>query len=536
MAVVDLVRIALVVLGIVFIAAEIRLASRRDRWSQVAHIGLALVAGVNLVLVVFLVLNQISFPLHLDLMEGSVLQHVQRASSGQPIYPEPTPEYGPLAYNPLFYVLSIPFSQVFGVNLVTLRLLSLLGMVGIGVLIYRIIQEKTRSVWWGFIAVGLFAAAYRAMDAYLNTAHSDSWLVFSALLGCYIIDRDRSQVWNLVGVLVLVASFWFKQHGAMFLIAGVLYLTWRESITSNLRTGLLRSIPYWLTAILLGPALYLVGGPVLFGARFHYFTWEVPRGWSELSLDTFIRYARFIVRNYFVLALSGGALLIWAAIKNLKGITIWHFLLVFSALSGFMGALDPGSSDNVFITMGALFIIMGTLGLYELGERVQAAKSFRLHLLGLVLSFALFLYDPAPFVVSPQAGESYDDLVAVLHSLDGPVYGPYQAQLPRDYELYPDLSGTSIYDMTRGPGKDPVNNLEIENRLFAPVIDPEGPAYILTNQPLGWETLSQYYVLDTDFEDRFSALRTLPKRWDHGYPRYLYRYDPEAAAAQKSGG
>ena len=32
-----------------------------------------------------------------------------------------------------------------------------------------------------------------------------------------------------------------------------------------------------------------------------------------------------------------------------------------------------------------------------------------------------------------------------------------------------------------------------------------------------------------DFEERFEPLRVLPARWDHGWPRYLYRYAPDEA-------
>jgi len=40
------------------------------------------------------------------------------------------------------------------------------------------------------------------------------------------------------------------------------------------------------------------------------------------------------------------------------------------------------------------------------------------------------------------------------------------------------------------------------------------------------EFLNDYYVLKTDFKARFKPLRVLPGRWDHKWPRYLYRYTP----------
>ena len=86
-----------------------------------------------------LMANHISFPLHLEVMEGTVLQHFQRAAYFEPIYPEPSPEFVPLAYNPLFYVIAIPFSWFLSVNLLTLRLVAILGTIGSFVLVYIVI-------------------------------------------------------------------------------------------------------------------------------------------------------------------------------------------------------------------------------------------------------------------------------------------------------------------------------------------------------------------------------------------------------------
>lgn len=511
-----------VLLGTVLIAIEVRQSTQQGRFGNVAHIALGGIVVANVLIVVSLWINHINFPLNLDVMEGTVIQHFQRAAAFEPIYPEPTPGYVPLAYNALFYVFAVPFSWVFGVNLFTLRLVAILGAVGSGLILYLVLKERTKSIWWGLLAVGLYAAAYMRMDAYLDTAHADSWLLFTALLGSYIIDRNRSRAWNLVGVLILIASFWFKQHGALFVIGGVLYLTWRE--------GIKRSILYWLVAFILGPVLYLFGGPRLFGSDYIYFTWEVPRQWSELTFATIRRYIAFILKSYPILALSSGAYTLWIAIRERASLNIWHFQLVFALLSGFMGTLDAGSSDNVFIPMGAWFILVGTLGLHEFVSRVELVQRYRVHLFALFITFAILAYNPFRVTTSPKADQSYTDLVAFLNDLDGPVYAPSIGQLQRGYTFYPTAHWVALEDMIRGPGRDTSNHPNTR-RLLQPAIEPNGPAYILANYPLEvyyWiEFLNDYYVLESDLGDRFEPLRVLPARWDHGWPRYLYRYSPE---------
>ena len=523
---INLLRIAFLALvtlfGAILIAIEMRQSSRHGKFSNIAHVALITIAIINVLLVIYLWINHITFPLNLDVMEGVVLQHFQQATAYAPIYPEPSPGYVPLAYNPLFYIISIPFSWILGINLTTLRFVAILGAIGSGLIIYLVIKDKTRSTWWGLIAVGLYAAAYSVMDFYLDTAHSDSWLLFAFLLGSYIIDRNRGKSWNLLGVVILVASFWFKQHGALFAIGGLVFLTWRE--------GLKRSLLYWLSAFILGPVLYIFAGPVLFGSQFHYFTWQVPRQWSELGFSSVRRYLAFILKSYPILALSSGLFTLWTLIKEREKLNIWHFQLLFAVLSGFMGTLDPGSSNNVFIPMGAMFILVGTLGLHQLAAAVEVAKAYRVHLLALFISFAFLAYNPFPVMTSPDADEAYDDLVNYLTELDGSVYAPSIGQLQDGFALYPTAHWVALEDMIRGPGRDTSNHPNTR-LLLQPAIEPQGQAYILANYPLEFYYwigfLNEYYILDSDLGDRFEPLRVLPARWDHGWPRYVYRYAPD---------
>lgn len=493
--------------------------SRSGRWDRVARWALALLAAAQIVFVIFLLVNHVNFPLHLDIMEGTVLQHFRQIVNGRPIYPPPTPEYVPLSYNALYYVASLPLSWLLGANLLTLRLMAIVGMLGSAFLVYWVVRQKTGSRWWGWLALGLFAASYRAMETYLDNAHSDSWLLFTALLGTYIIARNRSRGWNIVGLLVLIASFWFKQHGALFVIGGVLFLTWR--------VGLRRSIVYWVIAAVLGPGLYLLGGPALFGSYFHVFTWRVPSQWSEVSLETFIRYLRYIARYYGVLAVAGVFMTGWTALKDRRYLSAWHVQFVFAMLTGLMGTLDIGSANNVYIPMSAFFIIMGVWGLAQSADHFRVMRRFRLDYAALFLSFVLLAYDPRTVIVSPRAHEAYSDLIQQLNSLPGKVYAPSLGQLQSDFTFSPAAHWIALEDMIRGPGRDTRDHPNTRALLQA-AWQPTGPAYILANYPLDvypWlEFLGDYYVLEADYGDRFEPLRPLPKRFEHGWPRYLYRF------------
>lgn len=497
---------------------------RRARGSasrSFAQAALTAWGAANILFVIFLWFNHATFPLHLDLMEGTVLQHAERAARLAEVYPSPSPEYVPLAYNALYYYVAAPFIALFGPSLTVLRLVSIAGMLMCGFLIYRIVKRHTGSAWWGFIAAALAAAAYRAMDSHLDTAHSDSWFLCTALAGSYLLDVNRSRAWNIGGVLMLVASFWFKQHGALFALGGLAFLTLREGR---------QSWPYWLAAAIAGPAVYLLAGPRLFGSHFHYFTWTVPSAWSELHLSSLDRYARFIIKHYGVLVVASTILMVNALQRGIRHLGIWEVQLVFAVLSGLMGALDPGSSDNVFIAAGTWFIVVGSIALHRFADVSARSRSQFIQTGALFVSFGLLAYDPRTVIVSNRADASYADFLSMLNAVPGTVYAPSQGQLASGYHFYPAAHWIALEDLVRGPGRD-ARNQPLTRRLLEPVAHPDQAAYILTNYPLRdvnpvLDFLVSRYVLVNDFGDRFEPLESLPKRWNNGWPRYLYRYAP----------
>lgn len=481
-------------------------------------VSLVTVALLYLFVIGLLFANHADFPLNLNLMEGTVLQHVQRAVHGKEIYPEPTAEFVPFAYNPLYYYLSVPFVWFLGETLFTLRIVAIIGTFGIlftcGLILYR----ETKSLWWSLTGVGLIAASYRIMDAYLDTAHSDTWMIFCALLGTYLIGLGRNQRVDLIGVSILVASFWFKQHGALFALGGLVYLLYQN--------GLKKTLLFIFWVIIIGPGIYLLFGTTLFGSNFHYFTFEVPSRWSELNLETITRFIRYLIQFYPILTMLCITGLLLQGLRDLRTVDIWYFQYASALLSGFMGALDPGSADNVFIPMTVFTILAGTLSLYELSNIIIPRYKLRIVCGCLVFSYGLVVFNPYSLIVSKDAAQTYRDLLVVLKGLDGTVYAPTVGQLQSEYTLYPAAHWVALEDMVRGPGKD-TRNHPLVMKTLEPIFHTKRTAYILENRPLKtfpWlRYLDDSFELKTDFGDRFKPLRCLPGRFDHLWPRYLYQ-------------
>lgn len=498
------------------IALIVAFALERSRMAAALPALLTLLAAASAVTLTALIVNHVRFPFQIDVMEDVVMQHARRAMHGQSIYPVASPEYVPLAYNALFYVLAAPFMLLFGDTLPTLRMVSVIGFVGSGAAIFVLVRSYTKSAWWAAIATGLFCAAYPAMDAYLDTAHSDAWLLCCALWGTYLVGRD-SRGARIAGILVLVAAFWFKQHGAVFVGVALLFLTWQD--------GLRKSLAYWLVAAALGPLLYLAASPLL-GPAFHYFTWHVPSGWSQLSAHSILRVVRYAATNYPVVTLAA----LFGAYRALRArrIGILEMSLGAALLTALMGALDPGSSNNVFIPMGAFCILCGTIELARLNESATPWLGMRPALAGALLAFATLLHDPRRFWLPASAHASYVELQATIRALPGMVYAPGIGQLVDGPKLYPAGHWVALEDILRGSHRTAADTA-LALRALDPALHPTTAAFVLTNVPLGEMSvpvseLAASYTLVQDFGARFASLAPLPRPFNTGYPRYLYRF------------
>lgn len=515
--------LALTALAILLAALEASPLGRRLRLERLVPRLLAAVAAGNLLFVAFLWYQHSRSPFTLELMESSILQHVLRALRHEPIYAAAQPGFVPFAYNPLYYFAALPLVRLFGPGLFALRLLAILGALGATLVLYLAVSGKTCSRWWGLVAAGLFAAAYHTMDSYLDMAHSDSLMIFAALLGTWLIDRHRSRLGDWAGLLVLIAAFWFKQHGAFFALGGALYLTWRD--------GWRRSWGYWAALLLLGPALFVFAGPSLFGPEFQFYTWDVPRHWSRLDAGTFVRLMTHFGQAYPFLLVSAVWLLLRSWTVDGKRPSALLFQLPFAILTAFQGGLDAASSNNVFIALGTWLILAGTLGIHAFGRRSEPTGGPRLARLALLCSFAMLAYNPKSVLSPPGAVEKYTELGRLIHALPGSTYAPDIGQLPGAPGLVPAAHWIALDDLMRAHAKD---SLTVE-AVLAPAIHPPGKAWLLTYRRLSsyscFRSLEPCYVLDADLGDRFIAIQPLRRRFHQGWPRFLYRYDPAAAAA-----
>lgn len=484
----------------------------------------AVAAFAGLAVFAWVVARQVAFPLQLECMELTVLQHARRFVAGLPVYPAPAADFVPLAYNPGLYVFLAPLFKVFSPSLALLRLPSVAATLALIVIFGAVLRRATGSWRWAVLGAFVPVLAYRSLDCYLTKGHGDAPMILCALAGALLLPKREEPAGGsraILAALLLAAGFWFKQHGALPAIGAGLLLLLR---------GLPAAWPPLIVLALLGPIAYLLVGPGWFGPEFVLSTYQVPAAWSHWSWDGVLRLLGYLANWWAVpTAVAAGA---W--LDALRGGRLREnpvlFLWPAALASGLMGALDSGSSDNVFALAGvwSLYIALGALGPH-LSAR-PAYDRERLALAALAVTGAMLVNDAREWVPSRGADAAYRDLRGVLEQLDGPVYVPWLGDLPfgagSRVRTTARAHWVALEDRIRGgEAIDPRH--PFVTGILRPVAQAPAPAYLLTIGPLEQDRILSWlaasYELQESFGTRFDDLRELPTRFGRRTPRYLYR-------------
>lgn len=480
-------------------------------------------------LLILVIGNHIASP---DISRGTIYETVHRLMQGLEIYPAPSGDFVALDYNPLLYVLCAGAARLFGLSPATLRLVVAIGSLAAAALVFLAVRRATRSAFLGLLACGLFAAAYRTFDCYIDQQQPDSWMLLTALAGLMLLQDGTRPRRIAAGVALLCAAFWFKQQGALLAAGGVLYLTWK--------IGWRRAVPWWLLAALLGPVAWYLLGPRLFGTDFIYYTWEVPHTYSRFRLRGLLHAGWFAARFW---AIPAGVVL-WGLVDRRwrpRSVDIWTFTFPFALLIGWLGSMDY-SEHNVYIAPATWLIILGAITLQRMAASAAALPPARRRraataiAAGVAFSFLAQAYDPRTVMVPARAWLDYDALLAQVRALDGNVYMPGVGQLPGDVRLPVPVHWVPLEDLVRGHGYGKDGD-PLVRAILKDVQYPAGEAWIIADRPLHEDTLlaflAPHYTLVEDMGQRYATLRAQPG-WYSGrsWPRYLYRSRAAPTAGQ----
>ncbi len=430
----------------------------------------------------FVTLRRIGYPLELDYIEGVILDHVVRLSEGKPIYVEPSLEFIPLAYMPLFTTVSSWLARAFGPDFWQPRLVLLLSSLGVAALAFLVVRRETRSTTHALAGAAIYLFGLGIAGGHYDVARPDSFMLFLAMAGLTVLRLTTSARGAAAAGLLLATAFFAKQHAAWLALAALAH------VAVNDRKRLL---PF-AVAVVGGCA----GGYALLsawlGPWFTFYTWDVPTGWSQVSpgrLQTYL--GDRLVGTMGPLAFAA-VLSLFVLERPWHGPAgLWTWTGLGALCTGVMATLDPGSFQHTFIPTIVALAVAGPIFVDRLSRRMAdtgflpPARAEALGTLLLCLQFLPLVYDVGEQAPRPRAREAREAFVRRLREIPGPVLVLYHG-------FYGWLAGKgttfhhlALVDLVRAKGN---RMLREDPRCFDRLLDPlragPGRPTIVTDYPL----------------------------------------------------
>ncbi|MFY0537768.1 hypothetical protein [Nannocystis pusilla] len=118
---------------------------------------------------------RIGFPLELEWMEGGSLHTALRLQQGQSIYPEPSAEFVPFLYTPLYPAVLAVLGWVLPLGYVLGRAVSVAAIGALAAGLWRLVRFEGKPRAHAAAAVGLFLSGYVFTFRWYDVARADSF-------------------------------------------------------------------------------------------------------------------------------------------------------------------------------------------------------------------------------------------------------------------------------------------------------------------------------------------------------------------------
>lgn len=368
---------------------------------------LLLLGGEYLMHLLQVVVARATYPFELEWMEGGMLQQVLQLVHRQPLYGEPSLDFVPALYMPLYYGLAALSVMGFGESLFALRMVSIVATAFILVLAFVIAKKVTRMVWAGVLAVLFVAAMFRHTGFWFDVARVDSLWTMLLLLALWqlLCWRDSGAARHLYFLACASVLAFFTKQASLFVfpfvaVAVVCWLGWR---------ALWR---YCLWCAVLGlPVLWLLQWST--GGNFVFFTLQMASS-HGVTLFGLRRFVEIVVQAVpvFLLLAALSCVLVGNNRRQRGG---WVAVVVGFVFVSALSRAYAGAFYNVLMPMYVCVAIAAAVALVQL-IYVQTLSRWRMAgaaLLVICLSLDMWRYRFNPVSQIPTA----TDVVAAEYLL-----------------------------------------------------------------------------------------------------------------------
>ncbi len=392
-----------------------------------------LAALIHFIIVLFIVISRINYRYELEWVEGASLIQVYRIYTGQSLYTQPSLQYIPMIYPPLFFYLAAIIARFTGISFFPLRLVSFASTLGSLLVIYFIVKGKSRSTLIGLIAAGSFVAAFRLGGAWFDIARVDMLFIFLSLAGVYILVKQETRYAILAGFLFALALL-TKQTGLpifVFIVAATFILFRKQTIP--LIGGF--AIPTLITYFYLNAST---------GGWYKYFIYTVPTSfqlrWSSLLniLQVSFQVELFII----IIGFSPFVFGFYKVIRDREHLFYYFASIGFIAAS-ILARLGHEAYDNNILPAYAGLAILFGIGIEWMTSnfdfKIISKNLFQSVIWLVVIAQFIWLgYDPIRQIPTQADRQAGDALVTEIKGVSGDVLIPYHNYLAL-------LAGKKVY-------------------------------------------------------------------------------------------
>lgn len=362
---------------------------------------------------VIVALCSLHYPYPLEWMEGLSIDVVQRVLEGKHIYVEPTLEYVPFIYPPLYFYISALAASWLGVDFFAARLVSLLAAIGVGFLLFHWVRREGGDKKTSLISAGLFYSTYALSARWFDVARIDSLYIFLLLAGLYALVHGRSIGASVMAALLFTAAFFTKQNLVIVVVPVLLVGLWTARAHS-LRTAAI--------FIALSTAIFLTANHVSDG-WLKYYTLDLPASHSVDKRYILGFWLNDMLRKVWPLILVAVAGLYYMLRTDpRKGLT---YLSLLAGLVGaaYMGRLHRYGWTNVLISAHLGLALYASIAMLQ-WMRLGMSRILLAALVLVIVQMGLLVYNPGRLVPTERAQEAGDAFLHKLSVLPGDIFMP----------------------------------------------------------------------------------------------------------------
>jgi 4-amino-4-deoxy-L-arabinose transferase-like glycosyltransferase len=380
---------------------------------------LALVAALAIGQVILVAALRIRYPFQLEWMEGAVVDHVRVVLSGQPLYREPSLDFTPFIYPPLYYYVCAGLSRVLGVGFFVPRLVSSFATVASLFLIGSFVRREGGGRREALVAAGLFAATYERSGSWMDLGRVDSLFVAFVLGAAFLARHGRSWRAAVACGLAMFLAFFTKQTALALSVA---------VLGASVAFGWRRGVVATATFVLLSAAGVLWMNRCSAG-WFSYYVFDVPSrhaiqwtSWRALLVDPF--WTPMVVPVLLtLLSFVPGTV----SKDGRRAGVLYGGLFLVAVFSAYASLLHLDGFANVLMPYHAAVSLGAGVGLAWVmrsdeanpGPSAMRLKAFAL--VALVAHFAVIAYDHRRVLPTRRDVGAGHAMIARLHEQPGPV-------------------------------------------------------------------------------------------------------------------